>query len=86
MPSDDDLCAWIRALRDRCDRGELAGHPPVDIGYGTSTLPAEHTSRIMLADLDSFDDLTDAQRDHRAHVRRRLGVLNDFRRLREVIG
>jgi hypothetical protein len=82
----DDLTGWIDELRDRLNRGDLAGHPPVDVGYGTGAMPAEQTIRIMLADLDSFDDLTPEDRPSADQEARRRGVLNDFRRLRELIG
>jgi hypothetical protein len=82
---DDDLCRWIHDLRGRVERGELADHSPVDVGYGTATMSAERAAKIMLADLDSFDDLSVADRSSSEHTRRRQGLLDDFRRLRELI-
>ena len=83
---DGDLAARIDALRGRLERGELADLGPVDIGYGTKTLPAELAIRIKLADLDSFDDLALAACSSAEHVRRRQGLLDDFRRLCVLIG
>ena len=80
MPSDGEFCAWIRALRDRLDRGELAEHPPVDVGYGTRAMPAERTIRIMLADLDSFEAVPAGHRERAEHVRRQLGACTGTRR------
>ena len=50
--ADDGLDAWLHELRDRLERGELAGLAPIDVGYGTGTIPADLTIKIMLADLD----------------------------------
>jgi len=72
---DDDLKAWITELRGRHKRGEFAGAPPVDLGYGSGTVPAEDTIRIMLADLDDSDNAP-----------LRLTLFDDFRRLRTLIG
>lgn len=43
------------------------------------------TIRTMLANLDSFDTLTPEQHADADHEVRRHGVLDDFRRLREVL-
>jgi len=82
----DDLDAWIAELRARLDRGDLAALGPVDVGDGTDILPAEHTVRLMLADLDSFDELSPAERMDPCHVTRRQQVLDEFRRLHDLIG
>jgi len=39
----------------------------------------------VVADLDSFDDLTIDERTDPSNVGRRQGVLDDFRRLRELL-
>jgi hypothetical protein len=67
----DALMAWIAELRARLDRGDLAQLPPVDIGHGTDILPAEHTVRIMLADLDDFDDMDPNETADPVNVARR---------------
>jgi len=81
-----DLMAWICALRRRLERGDLAGHPPVDVGDGTGNIPAELTIKIMLADLDSYDDMTPAEADDPVNVARQDSLLADFRALRLLIG
>lgn len=90
VPSDthlnDDLTDWIAGLKNRLNRGDLAAHPPIDVGYGTERLPAEQTVRIMLADLDGFDDLPHDVGNDPSNSSRRCGLLDDFRRLRDLIG
>jgi hypothetical protein len=86
MESDEGLDAWIAALRDRRERGDLVGLEPFDLGYGTYNMPAELTIAIMLADLDGCSDPSIGQRARARDVLRRQGLLNDFRRLRELIG
>jgi hypothetical protein len=81
----DDLDAWIGILRDRLARGELATLDPIDIGYGTTILPARIMIAIMLTDLDELDEpATDWDADgHR--LERRRALLEEFRRLRALI-
>ena len=81
----NELDAWISDLRVRVARGELdgLGSIPVD---GSASLGTVTVVRIMLADLDHYDDLTPEQRqDPLVEARRRL-LLADFRPLREQIG
>ncbi len=79
-----DLAAWIAELRGRVARGELDGQGNIAVGRGV--LAAGLAARIMLADLDHYDDLSPEQRqDLLVETRRRL-LLADFRRLREQIG
>ena len=67
----DDLAAWIAELRDRMARGVLA------VG---------EAARLMLADLDHYDDLPPERRqDPLVEARRRL-LFSDLRRLCEQIG
>ena len=73
--SNGDLKAWITDLRARLERGEFADAPLVDLSYGSGALPAEDAIRIMLADLDDSDNAP-----------LRLALLDDFRRLRTLIG
>ena len=81
----DDLPAWIDGLRGRVERGELADLGPIEVAGGTLE-SVELAARIMLADLDHYDDLTlETRRDLLVVARRRL-LLEDLRRLREQIG
>ena len=86
MAPEDGLARWIRDLRDCLVRGGLATVAPVDIGHGTPNLPTEHLVRIMLADLDGYDDMTPAEVNAPVNVARRVGLLGDFRMLRILIG
>ena len=86
LPPDDTLTAWIADLRARLDRGDLATLDPVDVGHGTDVLPAQDTVRIMLADLDSFDEMTPDEADDPVNVARRDVLLTSFRILRTRIG
>ena len=81
-----DLTTWIDELRYRARQGHLATLGPIDIGDRTGVLPGERTIRIMLADLDDINHLLlDASTSTHLTVRRRH-LLNDFRRLRDLIG
>ena len=86
FPQDDDLMTWISELRARLDRGDLAALASVDLGYGTHILRAEHTIQIMLMDLDSFDEMEPAEAADPDNVARHLGLLDDFRALRLLLG
>src|SRR3954451_21014906 len=86
MPPEDSLARWIRALRKCLVHGGLATVAPVDIGQGTHSLSAERIVRIMLADLDGYDDMTPAETNDPVNVARRVGLLGDFRMLRILIG
>ncbi len=80
----DDLAAWIDALRARLARGELDGQGSFDTGDGA--LPVGLAARIMLADLDHYDDLTPEQRGAPPVRARRLRLLADLWELRARIG
>ncbi|MDP8923046.1 MAG: hypothetical protein M3O34_09255 [Chloroflexota bacterium] len=81
----DDLDAWIAELRDRLARGELDGRTPIEIA-GLRLPSAGLAARIMLADLDHYDDLTPEQcRDVLVQAPRRM-LLRDFRELRALLG
>ena len=85
--SDDGLDRWIDDLRARLARGELADVGPIDIGYGTGGLPGETIIRIMLGDLDDLDDPAGSWGgDATWREERRCALLDDFRRLRALIG
>jgi hypothetical protein len=83
---DDNLLAWIAELRARLDRGDLARLAPIDLGYGTYVLSAGYTIRIMLADLDGFENLTLTESVDPVYIARRANLLADFRVLRFLIG
>jgi hypothetical protein len=84
--ADQELVAWIVALRGRLAAGEFSSHPPLELGYGTGQWPAERTLRIMLADLDHYTTLAPTQRLDPRTASRRLSLLDDFRVLRELVG
>lgn len=87
MATDDGLDRWIRDLRTHLARGDLVGLQPVDLGARTQHLPGQTTIRIMLADLADLDDPDGSWRgDTDWHDERRAGLLDDFRRLRDLIG
>ena len=83
--ADDDLALWILVLRQRLARGDLAGLAPLDIGNGARA-PGELVIQVMLADLDRLDALLMEAPDGGALIERRRRLLDDFRRLRELIG
>ncbi len=66
----DDLADWIAELRSRVARGELDGQGTLDVGDGV--LPVGLAARIMLADLDHYEDLTPEQRRDPLIMSRRL--------------
>jgi hypothetical protein len=80
-----EITGWIADLCARLDRGDLATLGPVDVGHGTDVLPAQDTIRIMLADLDGFEDMTPDEADDPVNVARRDGLLTNFRILRTLI-
>ncbi len=80
----DDLTDWLADLRARLARGELDGQGTIDVGG--AALPAGLAARIMLADLDHYDDLTPEQRGDPLVIARRLHLLADLWELRARIG
>ena len=81
----NELDTWIADLRGRVARGELDGVGAVPLD-GAAVLGTATVVRVMLADLDHYDDLSPEQRrDLLVQARHRL-LLRDFRRLRELIG
>ena len=70
LPPDDELAAWIANVRIRLDRGDLATIGPIDVGHGTDILPGQDTIRIMLAELDEFDEMTPDEVDDAINVAR----------------
>ena len=79
-----ELDAWISDLRGRVARGELDGLGTIPLD-GAAVLGTATVVRIMLADLDHYDDLPPEQRhDLLVEARRRM-LLRDIARLREHI-
>ena len=87
MASDESLDRWIRDLRSHLVQGDLPTLKPFDLGDGTMQLPGETTLRIMLADLRDLDDPAgSAARDPGWRGERRGRLLDQFARLRELLG
>jgi hypothetical protein len=81
-----EITGWIADLRARLDRGDLATLGPVDVGHGTDVLPAQDTIRIMLADLDGFDEMTPDEANDPVNVARRELLRTNCRILLTLIG
>jgi hypothetical protein len=86
VDAQDDLGQWIASVRARLARGELADLGPIPVLDGYRPLPGELFVRVMLADYDHYGDLPPARRQEPAIVAQRLALLEDLRRLRELIG
>ena len=83
--ADAGLRRWIAALRERLAAGDLTRLTALDFGSGV--LPSgELTVRVMLADLEDIESSLAETPESRALAARRQGLLNDFRRLRTLIG
>ena len=80
----DDLAAWIAELRDRMARGALDGRGTVVVSSGV--LAVGEAARLMLADLDHYDDLPPERRQGPLVEARRRLLFSDLRRLCEQIG
>ncbi|MDP8924120.1 MAG: hypothetical protein M3O34_14735 [Chloroflexota bacterium] len=79
------LDAWLTELRGRLARGELDGLDSVDLD-GAAELGTATFVRIMLADLEHYDELPpELQRDPLV-MARRLYLLGDLWKLRSQIG
>ena len=83
--TNQEVAAWIAELRARLDRGDLATLGPVDVGHGTQVLAVQDTVRIMLADLDEFEDMTPEEANGPVSVARRDVLRTNFRILRTLI-
>ena len=81
----DELNEWIVELRVRVSRGELDGVGPIPAD-GAAVLGTALLVRVMLADLDHYDDLPAEHREDLLVEARRRTLLRDFARLREQIG
>ena len=67
-------------------RGDLAGFGPIELGHGTARLPGEATVMIMFADLADLDDSDGSLRLDGGRCERRRALMDEFRRLQELIG
>jgi len=81
----DGDAKWIDALRYSLDRGLLIGIRPFKIGDGSMTMSAESIVRIMLADLDRFNDLSPEDRPGADHEACRRELLNNLKQIHEMI-
>ena len=80
-----ELATWVAELRGRLARGEFADGGPIEVA-GVALPGVELAVKVMLADLDHYDDLgLERRRDPLVVARRRL-LLEDLRRLRAQIG
>ncbi len=80
-----ELATWIAELRDRLARGEFRDGGPIEVG-GVAVPSVELAVKVMLADLDHYDDLSLKRRRDLLTVARRRLLLEDLRHLREQIG
>ena len=82
---EDNLTSWISELRARLDHGDLQTLLPTDLGHGIHASRSMHAIRIMLADLDRFQDMTPGEVVDPVIVSRRTCLLADFRVLRFLL-
>ena len=61
MPA-DGLAAFIADLRGRLERGELADHPPIDLGNALTLGHVERAVRRTLQDVEMFRAMDPAER------------------------
>jgi hypothetical protein len=80
----DGLEAWITALRARLTRGELRDLGPVRLSDGKK-LAAELAVKLMLNDLDHFENLPRSWGNDPLKVVRRRLVLHDLQDLRRQL-
>jgi hypothetical protein len=79
------LAVFIDHLRDRLERGELAGHPPIRLDQGRTLVNVEQSVRAMLAEVDRYRAMTPVLRDEAWNARRRRRLAMDLRRLQEEL-
>lgn len=88
MPAEldlDELAPWIDELERRIERGELRSLPLIHIDRRLRVQP-DLLARIMLAELEAFDDLLPNERECAENVVKRRSLLWDLLWLREQIG
>jgi hypothetical protein len=81
----DTLAAFIDDLRDRLERRELAGHPPIRLDEGRTLVNVEQSVRAMLAEVDRYRAMTPVLRDEAWNARQRRRLARDLRRLQEEL-
>ena len=81
----DGLAAWITALRARLTHGEFRDLGPVTLSDGKK-LPAELAVKLMLNDLDHFENLPRSWGNDPLKVVRRRLLLHDLQDLRRQLG
>jgi predicted unusual protein kinase regulating ubiquinone biosynthesis (AarF/ABC1/UbiB family) len=79
------LAVFIDHLRDRLERGELAGHPPIRLDQGRTLVNVEQSVRAMLAEVDRYRAMTPVLRDEAWNARRRRRLAEDLRRLAQQL-
>ena len=85
MPA-DGLAAFIADLRGRLERGELADHPPIDLGNALTLGHVERAVRRTLQDVEMFPAMDPAERELPHFAARRRALVDKLRRLRERLG
>jgi hypothetical protein len=78
-----DLAAFIADPRGRLGCGELAGHPPMDLGNGHTVVDLELAVRVMLRDADRYASMRPEQRRHPITAAKRRLLADNLRRSRE---
>jgi hypothetical protein len=74
----DTLAAFIDQLRDRLERGELAGHPPIRLDEGRTLVDVERSVRAMLAEVDRYRAMTPVLKDEAWNARQRRRASEGF--------
>jgi hypothetical protein len=85
MPA-DGLAAFIADLRGRLERGELADHPPIDLGNALTLSHVERAVRRTLQDVEIFRAMDPAERALPHFRARRWALADDLQRVRERLG
>jgi len=84
-PDPDTLIPWIVELHRRIERGELRGLPLIHLDRRLRVHP-ELVARIMLDELEAFDELPPDERACLENIAKRRSLLWDLLWLREQIG
>jgi hypothetical protein len=79
----DDLAAFVAQLRQRLERGELAGHAPIDLGNGHTLVDVELAIRVMLASYDRYLSMRPDRRRQPINLAQARLLADNLRRLRE---
>jgi hypothetical protein len=83
---DEELRPWIATVRHRLARDQFADLDPVRVLDDCAPLPGELFVRVMVADYDHYHDFPPACLQEPDLMAKWLGLLEDLRRLRELIG